>query len=103
MTTKLTDKNFKEKTKEGNWVIDCWASWCGPCQMFGPIFEEADKEVDSVNFGKLNVDENKETAGKFGVMSIPTVLYMKDGEVVDKSMGALPKEQLISKINSVFE
>ena len=92
----ITDANFQEVIEgEGLVVVDCWAPWCGPCLMMGPILEEAAKDyAGTVTIGKLNVDNNGGTAGKFGIMSIPTILFFKDGDVVDKVVGAIPRDQL---------
>ena len=99
MTVKLTDANFNEEIKSGVTLVDFWAPWCGPCRMVGPIIEEvADEYAGKVKVGKLNVDENQATAGEFGVMSIPTMLVFKDGEPVDKIIGAVPKQEIVSKL-----
>lgn len=96
----VTDKNFTSETSEGLVLADFWAPWCGPCKMIAPVLEEIDGEMsDKVKIVKLDVDENQETAGKFGVMSIPTLLLFKDGEVVDQIIGFQPKEALVDKIN----
>ena len=80
-------------------VIDCWAPWCGPCRMLGPIIEELAKEKKGkIVFGKLNVDENPETSMKYHVMSIPTLLVFKNGTLVDRVVGAVPKELLVNKL-----
>jgi thioredoxin 1 len=80
-------------------VIDCWAPWCGPCRMVGPVIEELAKEMQGkVVFGKLNVDENPETSTKHQIMSIPTLLVFKSGNLVDRLVGAYPKEELIKKL-----
>ncbi len=81
-------------------VVDCWAPWCGPCRMVGPMLEELAKEMQGkIAFAKLNVDENQATSMKYQIMSIPTMLIFKNGELVDKLIGALPKEALIQKLN----
>ena len=81
-------------------VIDFWAEWCGPCKMIGPIIEEIGEEYkDKVIVGKLNVDENDDTTSKYGIRNIPTVLFIKNGEVVDKLVGAGPKTLFTEKIN----
>ncbi|GAA0288648.1 thioredoxin 1 [Gracilibacillus halotolerans] len=95
-----TDSNFSQETGEGLVLADFWATWCGPCKMIAPVLEEIDGEMsDTVKIVKLDVDENQETAGKFGVMSIPTLLLFKDGKVVDQAIGYQPKEALVELIN----
>lgn len=96
----VTDQNFTAETAEGLVLADFWAPWCGPCKMIAPVLEEIDGEhSDKVKIVKLDVDENQETAGKFGVMSIPTLLLFKDGEVVDQVVGFQPKEALVDLVN----
>jgi len=96
----VTDKDFSEKTAEGLVLADFWAPWCGPCKMIAPVLEELDDEMaDKVKIVKLDVDDNQETAGKYGVMSIPTLLLLKDGKVVDQVVGFQPKEALEELIN----
>lgn len=103
MTQELTDANFKEKTATGLWAVDCWASWCGPCQVFGPIVEEVAGEMEGkVNVAKLNTEENQIIPGEYGISSIPTVLFIKDGEEIGRLTGAVSKEDLIAKINEAF-
>ena len=96
----VTDKNFTQETAEGLVLVDFWAPWCGPCKMIAPVLEELDGELgDKVKIAKLNVDDNQETAGKYGVMSIPTLLLMKDGNVVDQVVGFQPKEALAELVD----
>ncbi len=98
--TNVTDQNFEQETAEGLVLADFWAPWCGPCKMIAPVLEEIDGEMaETVKIVKLDVDENQETAGKYSVMSIPTLLLMKDGEVVDQVVGFQPKEALVELIN----
>ena len=80
-------------------VVDCWAPWCGPCRMVGPIVEDLAREMKGkIVFGKLNVDENQATSTKYGIMSIPTLLVFKNGELVDRLVGAMPKDSLKAKL-----
>ena len=79
-------------------LVDFWAPWCGPCRMVGPILEEIAAERSDVKVCKINVDEELELAGQFGVVSIPTLLVIKNGEVVNKSVGAKPKAQLLAML-----
>ena len=79
-------------------IVDFWASWCGPCKMLGPIIEQISEEIDDVKVCKVDVDENGELAEKYSVMSIPCVFLFKDGEVAGKSVGALPKDQLLKAL-----
>jgi len=97
--TNVTDQNFDSETKDGLVLADFWAPWCGPCKMIAPVLEELDTEIgDKVKIVKLDVDENQETAAKFGVMSIPTLLVIKNGEVVDKVVGYQPREALADRL-----
>lgn len=97
----LTDQNFKEEVLKSDLpvLVDFWASWCGPCQMIGPVIEEIAKEFEGkLKVGKLNVDENRETAGSYNIMSIPALLIFKDGKVVDEIVGSLPKNEIVDHI-----
>lgn len=98
----ITDANFQEMiAKYPLIIIDCWAEWCGPCRMIAPVIEELAKEyAGKVTFGKLDVDAHNNVAGKFRVSAIPTLLVLKDGELIDQIVGAVPKPQIVSKINS---
>jgi thioredoxin 1 len=95
-TIEMTDQNFDECVSAYPVVVvDCWAPWCGPCQMVGPVIEELAREYHGkIAFGKLNVDTNQQTAGKYGIMSIPTMLIFKNGNLADQQVGAMPREML---------
>ena len=94
---KITKNNFKEEVLNSDKpvLIDFWASWCGPCRMVGPIIDEIAKENSDIKVCKVNVDDEPELAGEFNIMSIPTLVVMKDGQVLRQSMGAKPKSQIL--------
>lgn len=96
----LTDSNFaSEVAKYPIMLVDFWAPWCGPCRMVGPIVEQLAREYSGkVAFGKLNVDDNQMVSGSFGIQSIPTMMILKAGKVVDVMVGALPKAQIENKL-----
>jgi thioredoxin 1 len=99
----FTDTNFESEAlkSEGLVIVDFWATWCGPCKMIAPVIEELAAEYEGkVKIGKLDVDENNGTSIKYGVRSIPTVLFIKDGQVVDTVMGAQSKAVFVQKIQS---
>jgi thioredoxin 1 len=100
----ITDANFDSIIKQySSLVIDCWAPWCGPCRMLAPTIETLAKENKGrVVFGKLNTDENTAIATKFGIMSIPTLLFFKNGKLVDKMIGAVPKQYIEQKIEKIL-
>ena len=79
-------------------LLDFWASWCGPCRMVAPVVEEIAEECADIKVGKVNVDEQPELAGRFGVMSIPTLVVMKDGKIVNQAVGARPKSQILAML-----
>lgn len=90
----VTDSNFDSEVSQGLVLVDCWAEWCGPCRMVAPVLDELSGEMTDISIKKLNVDENQNTAQKMGIQSIPTLLLFKDGKLVDKMIGALPKPQI---------
>lgn len=95
----ITKENFNQFVKDNKVVvIDFWAAWCGPCQMYGSVFEKTGKEVKGAAFAKVNVDEEAELAEKFQVMSIPMTVIIKEGKVVDTLRGAVPKETLKKEV-----
>ncbi|MBT2582463.1 thioredoxin [Planococcus sp. ISL-109] len=92
---KGTDQNFKQEVSDGLVLVDFWAAWCGPCKMIAPVLEELDADMDDkVKIVKVDVDENQQIASEYGIMSIPTLLLLKNGETVDKVVGFRPKEAL---------
>lgn len=100
MATQFTDQTAKEAIESGKVVvIDFWATWCGPCMKLGPVVEElAEKYADKAIIGKLNIDENDEVVAENSIRSIPTVLYFKDGKVVDRSVGLVSLADLEAKL-----
>ena len=98
----ITDANFEEVLSGDKPVlVDFWAEWCGPCKMIGPLVDQLAEEYDGkAVVGKVNVDNNPTVSAKFGVRSIPTLLFFKDGELVDKQVGAVPKQALASKLDA---
>ena len=96
MVREITDANLKSLLAEGKpVVVDCWAPWCGPCKMMHPVIDEMAADYDGrAIIGKLNVDENPETCEAFGIMNIPTILFFKNGELVNRNVGYTPKPRL---------
>lgn len=104
MTVKsLTAKNFDEFIKSGVSVIDFHADWCNPCRILSPSVEKASEEMKGVKFGKVDVDKESKLAQRFYVMSIPTLIFFKNKEQVERMVGAVSKEELVNKIRSVFK
>nr|WP_307992702.1 thioredoxin [uncultured Niameybacter sp.] len=105
MSFKFTDANFQQEALESNIpvIVDFYADWCGPCKMMAPIIDELATQYEGkVKIGKVNTDENRAVASKYNIMSIPTILFIKDGQVVDTTVGALPKQVLEQKISQLF-
>jgi thioredoxin 1 len=105
MVIELTSANFDSYLNESNKliIIDFWAEWCGPCRLIAPIIKELSEEYgDKAIFGKVDVDQEVELATKYGIRNIPTVLFIKNGKIIDKIVGALPKSKFVEKINSLL-
>ena len=105
MALEITDQNFDEIVLKSDKpvIVDFWAEWCGPCWMVGPIVEEIGNDYsEKVLVGKLDVDSNPDVTTKFGIRNIPTVLFFKNGSVVDKQVGAVPKSNLVSKLEAIL-
>ncbi|MBR9832933.1 thioredoxin [Acidiluteibacter ferrifornacis] len=104
MAVELTDANFEELVEKSDKpvLVDFWAEWCGPCRMVGPVVDELHTEYDGKAIvGKVNVDDNPAISAKFGIRNIPTVLFFKNGEVVDKQVGAAAKSAYADKLNAL--
>ncbi len=105
MTIEITDANYGETVEKSDKpvIIDFWAEWCGPCRMVGPIMEElAEDYKGQIVVGKIDVDNNPEVTSKFGIRNIPTVIFVKNGEVIDKQVGAVPKSILEDKLKTIL-
>lgn len=96
----INRRNFHEEVMNSDKpvLLDFWAAWCGPCRMVGPVVEEIAAERDDIKVGKINVDEEQELAAQFGVMSIPTLVVIKDGKVVNQAVGARPKANILAML-----
>jgi len=102
MATNITDAQFESEVLQSDVpvIVDFWAPWCGPCRIIAPRLEEIEKEYEGkVKVVKLNVDEERQWAGKFGVMSIPTLMFFKDGKSAGQVIGAVPKEEIIRQFD----
>ncbi len=97
MPTDLDPSSMEDvENSDETWIIDFWASWCGPCQKLKPIYEKVSEEIDEVNFGKVNMEEHSDLATKYNVKALPTLLIVKGGDVVAKNEGFMDKEELTS-------
>lgn len=96
----LNTNEFNNAVASGVTVVDFYADWCGPCKMLGPVMETVAAKITDVNFYKVNVDESEEVAARYGIMSIPAVFLFKDGNVVAKTVGFMPEEDLTSWVNN---
>ena len=105
MALQITDANFNEYANSGKpMVLDFWAEWCGPCRMVSPIIDELAQDYEGrVIIGKMDVDNNDEVVGQFGIRNIPTVLFLKNGEMVDKLVGATSKDKFVEKIEAMLK
>ena len=105
MAVEITDANFEEKVLQSDKpvLLDFWAEWCGPCRMVGPLVEELSNEYEGKAVcGKVDVDSNPGIAAKYGIRNIPTILFFKGGEIVDKQVGAVPKSNLEDKLKALL-
>ena len=105
MATIWNDTNFEQEVLQSDIpvLVDFYADWCGPCKMMSPVIDQINNEyAGRLKVGKINVDESPNTSTKYRVMSIPTILFIKNGEVVDQVIGAVPKRQLVDKIEKLF-
>ncbi len=105
MAVEFTNENFDDLAlkRDKPVIVDFWAEWCGPCRMVGPVIEELANDYDGkAVVGKVNVDQHGDISMKYGVRNIPTILFMKGGEVVDKSVGAVPKNVLVEKLEALM-
>lgn len=104
MALEVTDANFEELVNAGKpMVLDFWAEWCGPCRMVSPIIDELATEYEGkVTIGKMDVDNNNDVVAQFGIRNIPTVLFFKDGKLVDKQVGAAQKSAFVAKIEALL-
>jgi thioredoxin 1 len=102
MSEVISDANFSEKTSKGKVVVDFYADWCGPCQLMKPVFDKASSEHKDVHFFKVDVDANSSAPEQFGVRSIPTVIFLKDGKEVDRAIGYVHEPAFNEKLKKAF-
>jgi thioredoxin 1 len=100
----LSDSEFRDFIEKGDVVlVDFYADWCGPCQMVSPVIDRLSEKMGNVAFAKMDVDQNRETPGRFGIMSIPTLLVFKEGKLVDRLTGAFPKQAIEERIRKFLD
>ena len=99
----LTDAAFDASVATGRFVVDFWAAWCGPCRTIAPILDELASQRSDITFAKLNVDENRRTAGRFGVQSIPLLVFLRNGQETGRLVGAVPRAQIEAAISRYLE
>ena len=104
MVMELSDADFAEKTKEGVFIVDFWATWCGPCKMMAPVFEKISSDYKGkLTFVKVNVEDNQQTPGKYGVSGIPCLVIINKGNEIDRIVGAFPEEELKKRIDAILD
>lgn len=102
MTVNLTKKDFHKTISKGDWIVDFWADWCGPCKIMAPQFEKAAQKLNKVNFAKVDVDDQFDLASEYEVMSIPTTIFFKNGEQVDRYTGAMTLDMIERRAKDNF-
>ncbi len=101
MALELNDQNFKQTIETGITVVDFWAPWCGPCRMIAPVIDEITKELPNIKVAKVNVDDSPNIAQQYNILSIPTLIYFKDGQPIHSSVGVVSKKAILDKIETL--
>ena len=101
--THLKTSDFDKKTEKGTWIVDFWASWCGPCKMMAPVFKSTAEKRKNIHFGKVDIEEEQEIAQNYNIVSIPTFLAIKDGEVVNQTSGFMDEDDFNEFIDESFK
>ena len=99
----LNDANFSNKISAGNWAVDFWAAWCGPCRQMAPHFDAAAEELKNINFGKINVESNSKTTQQNNILGIPCIIFFKNGKEVGRSVGLVEKDEILERAKKAFE